>query len=199
LPAIVLVIGASLARVGGGWAARHQAAKAKEVAMNKRASYRSIDLVVVAVANLMNIIMVVVFLLRSMMIERLQVVGFIWAAFILVLAAVVALNIRTKREWWAIVLPLLLVVFLIVEVALDYIAKYDFRSTILLGPYLLLYYVSILGMIGYSFLTEKKYGFITLTTYFLSQIAAFYSYFKVSHGWSTDLAWLSLQIWVSKA
>lgn len=150
--------------------------------MNKRASYRSIDLVVVGVANLMNIIMVVVFFLRSMMVERLQVVGFIWAAFILVLAAVVVLNIRAKREWWAIALPLLLVVFLIVEVALDYIAKYDFRSTILLGPYLLLYYVSILGMIGYSFLTEKKYGFITLATYFLSQIAAFYSYFKVGHG-----------------
>ena len=170
---------------GGGWVTGSptaMAAKAQEVAMNKRASYRSIDLVVVAVANLVNVIMVVVFLLRSMMVERLQVGGFIWAAFILVLAAVVVLNIRAKREWWAIVLPLLLAVFLIVEVALDYIAKYDFRSTILLGPYLLLYYASILGMIGYSFLTEKKYGFITLATYFLSQIAAFYSYFKVGHG-----------------
>jgi hypothetical protein len=130
----------------------------------------------------MNIIMVVVFLLRRMMVERLQAVGFIWAAFILVLAVVVALNIRAKRAWWAIALPLLLAIFLIVEVALDYIAKYDFRSTILLGPYLLLYYVSILGMTGYSFLTEKKYGFITLATYFLSQIAAFYSYFKIGHG-----------------
>jgi len=150
--------------------------------MNKRASYRLIDLVVVAVTNLMSIIMVIVFLLRTMMVERLQVVGFIWMAFILTLAAVVVLNIRAKREWWAVVFPLLLVVFLIVEVALDYIAKYDFRSTSLLGPYLLLYYVSILGMIGYSFGAEKKYGFITLATYFLSQIAALYSYFTVGHG-----------------
>jgi len=150
--------------------------------MNKRTSYRPIDLVVVAVANIMNIVMVVVFLLRTMMVERLQVVCFIWAAFILVLVAVVVLNIRAKREWWAIVFPLFLAVFLIVEVALDYIVEYDFRSTVLLGPYLLLYYVSILGMIGYSFLTEKKCGFITLATYFLSQIAAFYSYFKVGHG-----------------
>jgi len=46
----------------------------------------------------------------------------------------------------------------------------------------LLYYVSILGMIGYSFVAQKKVGFITLGTYFLSQIAAFYSYFKVGHG-----------------
>ena len=111
--------------------------------MNKRASQRTVDLVVVAVANLMNMIMVVVFLSRSMMVEQLQVVGFIWGALILVLAAVVVLNVRAKREWWAIVLPLLLVVFLIVEIVLDYIIQYDFRSTILLGPYLLLYYVSI--------------------------------------------------------
>jgi hypothetical protein len=150
--------------------------------MNKRANNRSIDLIIIAVANLMNILMVVVFIMRSMMVERLQVVGFIWAAFIIMLAAVVLLNIRAKREWWAVVLPLLLVIFLLVEIALDYILKYDFRSTILLGPYLLLYYVSILGMIGYSFLTERKYGFITLSTYFLSQIAAFYSYYKVGHG-----------------
>jgi hypothetical protein len=67
--------------------------------MNKPSSYQSIDLVVVAVANLMNIIMVAVFLLRSMMVERLQAVGFTWAAFILVLAVVVALNIRAKRAW----------------------------------------------------------------------------------------------------
>ncbi|HUT18356.1 MAG TPA: hypothetical protein VM366_04285 [Anaerolineae bacterium] len=150
--------------------------------MNKRASQRTVDLVVVAVANLINMIMVVVFLSRSMMVEQLQVVGFIWGALILVLAAVVVLNVRAKREWWAIVLPLLLVVFLIVEIVLDYIIQYDFRSTILLGPYLLLYYVSIMGMIGYAFLTEKKLGFITLATYFLNQIATFYSYFKVGHG-----------------
>ena len=72
--------------------------------------------------------------------------------------------------------------FLIIEVVLDYVLKSDFRNTSLIGPYLLLYYISILGMIGYSFLVEKKYGFITLVTYFLSQFAALYSYMKVGHG-----------------
>jgi hypothetical protein len=99
-----------------------------------------------------------------------------------VLAAIVVLNVRAKREWWAATLPLLLAVFLIIEVILDYIVEYDFRSTILLGPYLLAYYVSMMGMIGYSFLTEKKYGFITLATYFMSQLAAFCSYVMVGHG-----------------
>lgn len=66
--------------------------------------------------------------------------------------------------------------------ALDYVTRYEFRSTALLGSYLFLYYVSILGMIGYSFLAEKTCGYVTLATYFLSQIAALYSYFKVGHG-----------------
>ena len=146
------------------------------------ANNRSIDLVVVALANLMNTIMVVVFVLRSSTIGRLQVVGFVWAGMILVLACVVTLNVRAKRAWWTTVLPSLLLVFLIAEVALDYVGRYEFRSTALLGPYLFLYYISILGMIGYSFLTGKTYGFVTLATYFLSQIAALYSYSQVGHG-----------------
>lgn len=150
--------------------------------MKKLASYRLIDLGVVAVANLMNLIMVPIFLMRTMKVEHPQVVGLVWVVFILVLAVAVVFNIRAKREWWVVLFPLLLGVFLIVEVALDYIARYDFRSTSLLGPYLLLYYVSIMGLIGYSFAAKKNYGFITLVTYFLSQIAALYSYFKVGHG-----------------
>jgi hypothetical protein len=150
--------------------------------MKERAGYWSIDLVAVAVANLMNLVMVVVFLLRTMRVGRLPLVGLLWVALILVLAVVVTLNIKVRREWWAIVLPALLAVFLALEVALDYIARVDFRSTKLLWPYLFLYYVSILGMIGYSFLAEKKYGFITLATYFLSQVAALYSYLRVGHG-----------------
>jgi len=150
--------------------------------MNKQDSYQFVNRAVVAVANLMNLIMVPVFLLRILKIEHPQAVVFIWATFIIVLAAVAVINIRVKREWWSVLLPLLMAGFLIVEVVLDYLLKSEFRSTNLLGPYLLLYYASTLGMIGYAFLVEKRYGFITLATYFLSQFAALYSYFTVGHG-----------------
>jgi hypothetical protein len=150
--------------------------------MNVTGGYQSIDLVVVALANLMNTIMVVVFVLRSLAVGRLHVLGVVWVVMVMVLAYVVTANARGKREWWTTVLPALLLVFLLAEVALDYVARYEFRSTALLGPYLFLYYISILGMIGYAFLTEKTYGYVTLATYFLSQIAALYSYFKVGHG-----------------
>jgi hypothetical protein len=37
-------------------------------------------------------------------------------------------------------------------------------------------------MIGYAFLVRRDYGYVTLATYFLSQVAALYSYLKVRHG-----------------
>ncbi|MGD2145279.1 MAG: hypothetical protein PVH41_01130 [Anaerolineae bacterium] len=150
--------------------------------MIERRVYWSIDLVAVAVANLTNIAIVVVFLLRTTRIGRLWVGGLVWMALALLLAIVVALNIRMRRDWWATLLPLLLIVFLVVEVALDYVTRYDFRNTALLVPYLMLYYLSILGMIGYAFLVRRDYGYVTLATYFLSQVAALYSYLKVRHG-----------------
>jgi hypothetical protein len=150
--------------------------------MKERRVYWSIDLLAVAVANVMNVAMVGVFLLRVMPVGRLWVGGLFWVALALVLAMVVTLNVRMRREWWSIVLPLLLIVFLIVEVALDYAFRYDFRSTGLLVAYLILYYLSILGMVGYAFLVQRNYGYVTLATYFLSQVAAVYSSLKVGHG-----------------
>jgi hypothetical protein len=150
--------------------------------MIKQENHRYLDLLLVSLANLMNLLMVVVFLARVMNVGRMQFIGFVWEVFVLLLGYGVVINIKAKRGGWAIALPLSLFIFLIVEILLDYIFEYDFRSTGWLGPYLLFYYVSTLAMIGYSFLVRKQYGFITLVTYFLSQIAAVVSYIKVGHG-----------------
>jgi hypothetical protein len=91
------------------------------------------------------------------------------------------LNIAGKREWWTYVLPSILIIFLIVELLLDYILKIEFRKTRLLGPYLLLYYVSLMGMIGYSFGVDRVSGFVTLVTYFIQLAATAYSYVKVGY------------------
>jgi len=150
--------------------------------MNKLSNYKSTDLTAISVANLFNLIMVPIFIIRTTQPGHHPIASIVWGIFIAVLAVIIFQNVRAKRERWFILMPALFGIFLIVEVILDYVLKIDFRSTDLLTPYLILYYASILGMIGYSFLVEKKYGFITLVTYFLSQIAALYSYMKVGHG-----------------
>lgn len=139
-------------------------------------------MVALVTANLFNLIMVAVFLLRVLQPGHPALAGVIWVILIIALAVIVFYNIKEKRGVWFVLMPLLLGIFLIIEVILDYVLKIDFRNTGLLAPYLILYYASIFGMIGYSFLVEKRFGFITLVTYFLSQAAALYSYMKVGHG-----------------
>lgn len=150
--------------------------------MEQRVNNKIIDLCIISLVNLMNLIMVGVFIARILDIGRLRIVGFVWVIFAVILGFVIVYNIRAKRRRSLIIIPILLFLFLIIEIVLDYVLVSDFRSTTLIGPYLLLYYVSILGMIGYSFLVKKAYGFFTLTTYFLSQIAAIVSYTQVGHG-----------------
>ena len=81
-----------------------------------------------------------------------------------------------------VVLPVLMVAFILLELMLDYILKVNFRQTRMLGPYLLLYYIAQMGLIGYAFLVNKAAGVITLVTYFLSLGATGYSYYRVGHG-----------------
>ncbi len=151
--------------------------------MISHGDFQIIDITLFVVANLVNILLVGVFLSRP---KGLKQVEHVLGIFLTVLAVPVVIsvivNIMGKREWWTIVLPSLLVVFLIVELILDYILKLDFRHTSLLWPYLLLYYVSLWGMIGYTFLIGTFYGGITLATYFLNLLATWYSYSRVGHG-----------------
>jgi uncharacterized membrane protein len=145
--------------------------------------FQIIDWTIFAAANLVNILMVGIFLSRPRGLNRVErVLGIVLIALVIPVAISALLNVMGKREWWSIVLPFLLVVFLIVELILDYILKLDFRHTSLLWPYLLLYYVSLWGMIGYTFLIGKPYGFFTLITYFFNLFATRYSYSRVGHG-----------------
>ena len=150
--------------------------------MNKQINSKWVDRAVFTIANLFNIIMVVIFLARMKGIPHIPGVLIIWMAFIILLAITAVLNFKEKRELWEVLLPALFIAFLILEVVLDYVLKLEFRNTWLLGPYLLTYYLAIMGMIGYTFRIGKKYGLLTLATYFLSQIAALFSYVNVGHG-----------------
>jgi hypothetical protein len=151
--------------------------------MIDKADFRTIDLAVFIIANLVNLLLIGIFLSRPSGLEKLEhILGLIVVGLILPVGAVILLNALAKREWWTIVLPSLLILYLILELLFDHILKLDFRSTALLWPYLLVFYVALMAMIGYSFLIKKSYGYVTLCTYFLSLLATWYSYAKVGHG-----------------
>ena len=86
-------------------------------------------------------------------------------------------NKTNKRNRWEVYLLLPFFFFSIVELILDYILVPDFRSTAIVGPYILLYYTSLWMLIGYGFRFEKKWGFVTLATYFLNMSLSLCQYF----------------------
>jgi hypothetical protein len=141
---------------------------------------QKLDLAVVVVANLFNLMVVGLMLARVAQID--YNLGIPLIAMALLLIAASSANIIWKREKWFYILPLILAVYILFEWYLDYVFKIEFRSTWLLGPYLLLFYAGQMGMIGYSFLVKKGYGVVTLVTYFISLGATAYSYMHVGHG-----------------
>jgi hypothetical protein len=141
---------------------------------------RKLDLAVIVIVNLFNLMVVGLMLARVAQFDYDLGVPLILMAVLLIAASI--LNLIGKREKWFTILPLIFGGYLFVEWLLDYVFKLEFRSTWLLGPYLLLFYAGQMGMIGYAFLVKKSYGALTLVTYFLSLAATAYSYVNVGHG-----------------
>lgn len=94
----------------------------------------------------------------------------------------IVFNAVTGREWWRMALPIPLVIFLVIELFFDYILNLNFRETGLLAPYLIAFYLALIGMVGYAFSVGRPHGFTTLVTYFIQLAATAYSYSQVGHG-----------------
>lgn len=141
------------------------------------------DVVMVAVAVLVNGLLTVLFLARAARRERLEH----WLGLSIVVLALPALaaavfNAAAGRPWWSLIMPGLFVVYGVLEWLLDYVWKIPFRRTSLLGPYLLLFYAALFALIGYTFQVNRTAGFVVLGLYFLNQLAAWFSYRRVGHG-----------------
>ncbi len=142
-----------------------------------------IDIAVIVIANLTNLLLAGMFLARAVGQEGVgRVLGTGVVALAVPLVVAVVLNALRGRDLWLVVLPGPLIAYCAVELVLDYVLRSDFRQTFLLGPYLLLYYAGLMAMIGYAFLVDKRAGFVTLATYFVSLGATFYSFARVGHG-----------------
>ena len=131
--------------------------------------YKRIDLVVVYLANFINVIMTILFAVRVFGLSQVvYALGIVVMIMGFALGYVAFLNKKNKRDKWEVYLLIPIFLFFIVDLFLDYLFPFDFRSTAIAGPYVLLYYVGLWGLIGYSFRFDKKWGLVTLATYFLN-------------------------------
>ena len=131
--------------------------------------YKKIDLIVAYLANLINIIMTILFTARIFGLPQVEyVLGIVVMVMGFALGYVAFLNKKNERDKWEVYLLIPIFLFFVVDLFLDYVFPFDFRSTAIAGPYVLLYYIGLWGLIGYSFRFDKKWGFMTLATYFLN-------------------------------
>ena len=141
-----------------------------------------LDLSLFAIANLFNLLVAGIFLSRTRRLARAEyLLGLLVMALAVPVAIAATLNALAEREWWAIVLPLPLVLFCLIELLLDYVLKLDFRNTVLLWPYLAVYYLAQWAMIGYSFGVDRVFGFVTLGTYLLCLVVTAYAFSRGGH------------------
>lgn len=142
-----------------------------------------IDTLVFVCASLSNMLITGIMLSRPAGKPRLELtLGWANIALALPLAAAAIWNATQGRPWWGWVMPAVMVLYLLIEMLLDYILKVPFRQSRWLWAYLLLFYLAQWALIGYTFITNPTYGAITLITYFISLGATAYSYRKVGHG-----------------
>ena len=131
--------------------------------------HRKLDLIVVCLANFINVIMAILFTARIFgFSQAVYASGILVMIMGFVLGYVAFLNKRNKRDKWEVYLLIPIFVFFIADLFLDYLFPSDFRSTPIVGPYISLYHIGLWGLIGYGFRFDKKWGFVTLTTYFLN-------------------------------
>jgi hypothetical protein len=136
-----------------------------------------IDLIVVGMANLINIVMVALFAARMSGLPQVQrALGVVAMIMGFALGYIAFLNKKRKRDKWMTYLLIPIFLFFVVELILDYVLTLDFRNTALAGPYILLYYAGLWGLIGYSFKFDKKWGFVTLATYFANMTMSILPY-----------------------
>ena len=142
-----------------------------------------VDLAVFLAANVANLLLVAIFLLRTRgAVKAERILGVFVMAMAIPVGAAAIWNVLEGRSWWTVVLLLPFLLHCVLELLLDYILRLDFRNTRLLWPYLIVSYLGQWGLIGYTFITGDVWGFVTLVTYFMCLGATWYSYARVGHG-----------------
>ena len=87
-------------------------------------SFDSIDLIVFIIANLINLLISVLFVCRRKELVKTEYwLGLIVVFMALPIIIIILMNWFNQREWWTYVLPLPMVLYAIIELLFDYLLK----------------------------------------------------------------------------
>ncbi|NOZ74950.1 MAG: hypothetical protein GXO90_06165 [FCB group bacterium] len=128
--------------------------------------------IIAGIGILVNILMILIFWARAKGFPKIEYnTGLFLVSLAIPLAVTIGISHLRNREWWQVVLPSLMILFMIIEFVLDYVLQTNFRQTALVWPYIGIYLMALMGMIGYAFMASRILGWIMLAVYFCNLTA----------------------------
>jgi len=143
-------------------------------------SKESINLLGAIIANINNILLIILFSARIFKYPRIEYwLGIIFMLSIVPLVLMFAKAFEAKRELLYFVQLFLMISFIVFEFILDYLLKIDFRhNVIIVIPFLTLFYASLGGMIGIASQSGKQWTIITVITFLLMTALSLFMHYK---------------------
>lgn len=145
-------------------------------------SKESINLLGSVIANINNILLIFLFLIRICKYPKIEYwLGVVFMLSIVPLTYMFIKAIEYKRAIIYFIQLSLMIGFIVVEFLLDYLLKLDFRQNQnYVIPFLILFYASLGGMIGIASHSGKQWTVITVITFLLMTIISLIMHFKTN-------------------
>jgi hypothetical protein len=106
-----------------------------------------------------------------------RALGIAWLGLGLPLLVVFVRYLIAGRELWVTVYFALILIYMLVELLLDYVFKMDFRSRKIIHiPYIILEYVALFGLMGISFAINRTWGWIVSISFWILISGLIYLY-----------------------
>lgn len=143
-----------------------------------RITMDNIDLIFTICAVLFNLLIAGIFVAQKHEKERLvRIFGISWLCLVFPLAAVFVTYLRGERNEGATISFIFILLYMFVELLLDYILKVDFRSQARTHvPYIMLEYLALFSLIWLAFLIDPVVGYIVSICFWLLMGSLIYLY-----------------------
>ncbi len=136
------------------------------------------DLVFVLSAIVFNLLLAGVFIAQKK--ERPKLVrtfGILWLSLAIPLAVVFIHYLIVGRDLWIMIYFGFILLYIFVELLLDYILKIEFRQKKITHiPYIVLEYIALFGLIGISFAIDRTWGFLVSISFWILLASLIYLY-----------------------
>ena len=143
-------------------------------------SKENINLIGALIANLNNILLLFIFVSRIYKYQKVEYwIGIVFILSIIPLLLMFVKAFEMDRHLLYFIQLSLMIGFIILEFALDYLLGVDFRNNQnIVIPYITLFYASFGGMIGIASQAGKSWAIVTVITFLTMTFLSLFMHFK---------------------